>query len=232
MSKTKKSAYVKLADSAKAAPQAIKTDDLSSDQSMEVTVRIRRKQSIENHLQSGERYSREQYGQMFGAAEEDIKKIEEFAHTHHLTVATIEKAGRSVMLKGKVSDFENAFKVKMSCYQNSDGHTFRGRSGEISIPEELKNIVEGVFGLDDRPHSRPMFQVAKSRRPSNSCSNYIRRPARLLQTPITVCTQRISSLFSAPTKSPLRQLRRQQSHECKRAIGAKFAPSLFVPASR
>jgi kumamolisin len=163
MSKTKKSAYVKLADSAKAAPQAIKTDDLSSDQSMEVTVRIRRKQSIENHLQSGERYSREQYGQMFGAAEEDIKKVEEFAHTHHLTVATIEKAGRSVMLKGKVSDFENAFKVKMSCYQNSDGHTFRGRSGEISIPEELKNIVEGVFGLDDRPHSRPMFQVAKNK---------------------------------------------------------------------
>lgn len=161
MAKTKKPAYVKLVGSVKAAPNAMKTNDLNPDQSMEVTVRIRRKESIENSLKSGKRYSRNEYEQLFGARDEDIEKVEEFAHEHHLSVAGIEKARRSVMLKGKVSDFEDAFRVKMSSYQNKDGHVFRGRSGEISIPGELKEIVEGVFGLDDRPHSRPMFQVAK-----------------------------------------------------------------------
>lgn len=160
MTKTKKTAYVKLADSAKAAPKGVNTNDLSPDQSMEVTLRIRRKQSIESHLKTGERFSREQYEQKFGADDPDIKKIEAFASTYHLTVAAVEKARRSVMLKGKVSDFEIAFKVKMSCYEAGDGSTFRGRKGEISVPSELKDIIEGVFGLDDRPHSRPMFKVA------------------------------------------------------------------------
>ena len=158
---TPKTSYVKLEDSAKAAPKAAtNTNNLSPDQSMEVTMRIRRKQSIENHLKTGERYTREQYEETFGADDADIKKIEAFAHDNQLTVATIDKARRSVMLKGKVSDFEKAFKVKMSCYEAVDGSTFRGRKGEISVPSELKDIVEGVFGLDDRPHSRPMFKVA------------------------------------------------------------------------
>jgi len=64
------------------------------------------------------------------------------------------------MLTGSVADFESAFRVKLARYKGADGHTFRGRSGEISIPAALENIVEGVFGLDDRPHARPMFQVA------------------------------------------------------------------------
>lgn len=162
MSTIKNSAYVTLAGSAKAAPEATNTNDLSADQSMEVTVRIRRKEAIEKHLENGERFSRSEYEQMFGASDADIEKVEEFAGEHNLSVESIEKARRSIMLKGKVSDFEDAFQVKMSCYQSSDGHTFRGRSGEIHIPGELENIVEGVFGLDDRPHSRPMFQVAKN----------------------------------------------------------------------
>lgn len=162
MSKIKTTAYVKLAGSAKAAPQAVKTDDLSADQNMEVTIRIRHKESVEASLKTGKRFSRSKYEEMFGAKDEDIAKVEAFAQAHELTVAAIEKARRSIMLRGKVSDFEKAFKVKMFCFRESGGHTFRGRSGEISIPEELKDVVDGVFGLDDRPHSRPMFQVAKS----------------------------------------------------------------------
>jgi kumamolisin len=32
--------------------------------------------------------------------------------------------------------------------------TYRGRSGEITLPEELGNIVTGVFGFDTRPKHR------------------------------------------------------------------------------
>src|SRR4051794_20323930 len=162
MSKVQKSAYVKLADSEKEAPQATDTQNLDPEQSMEVTVRIRRKESIESHLEQGKRYSREEYAKLFGASEEDIDKVEEFANEHHLTVASVEKGRRSVILRGKVKDFEDAFDVKMSCYKSAEGYTFRGRSGKIGIPSELEGIVEGVFGLDDRPHLRPMFKVAKN----------------------------------------------------------------------
>src|SRR4051812_32749443 len=160
MSKAKKTAYVKLADSEKAAPEATDTQNLDPEQSMEVTVRIRRKQSIESHLQQGKQYSREEYAKLFGPSDEDIDKVEEFAHEHHLSIVSADKGRRSVILKGKVKDFEEAFHVKLSCYKSEEGYTFRARSGKISIPAELEGIVEGVFGLDDRPHLRPMFKIA------------------------------------------------------------------------
>jgi kumamolisin len=161
MSTAKKPSYIKLAGSKKAAPEGTDTQKLNPEQSMDVTIQLRPKESIEGHVKSGKRYSREEYEKILGARDTDIQKVEQFASRHHLTIAGIEKARRSVMLRGKVSDFEEAFQVKMSSYQNSDGHIFRGRSGEIGIPAGLNNIVEGVFGLDDRLQTKPMFQVAK-----------------------------------------------------------------------
>lgn len=35
------------------------------------------------------------------------------------------------------------------------GGSYRGRTGQIYIPTELKDIVEGVFGLDNRQQARP-----------------------------------------------------------------------------
>ncbi len=162
MSQVNKAAYVPLAGSKKTKPDATDTKNLDPNQTMEVTVRVRRKASIEPELNSGKQYSREEYEKTFGASDEDVNKIEEFAHEHQLSIAQADKGRRSVILRGKVSDFEKAFQVKLSCYQSADGHTFRGRSGDIHIPAELKEIVDGVFGLDDRPHLRPMFQIAKN----------------------------------------------------------------------
>src|SRR4051812_554669 len=132
MSQAQKTTYVKLADSEKAAPQGIDTQNLDPEQSMEVTVRIRRKESIDSHLGQEKHYSREEYAKLFGASDEDIDKVEEFAHEHHLTVANIEKGRRSLILRGKVKDFEDAFKVKLACYKSEEGYTFRARSGKIS----------------------------------------------------------------------------------------------------
>ena len=161
MPKVKKAAYVPLPGSKKTKPDAVDTKDLDPAQTMEVTVRVRRKASIESHLEDGKQYSREEYEKLFGASDEDVEKVETFASHHHLSVASVEKGRRSVILRGAVSDFEEAFRVKLSCYQSADGNTFRGRSGDIQIPEELKEVIDGVFGLDDRLHLRPMFQVAQ-----------------------------------------------------------------------
>ena len=51
-----------------------------------------------------------------------------------------------------------AFDVRLQQYEH-DGGTYRGRSGAVSVPGELAGVVEGVFGLDDRPQATPHFQV-------------------------------------------------------------------------
>jgi kumamolisin len=55
----------------------------------------------------------------------------------------------------------DAFKVQLSEYQDGD-RTIRCRVGPIYIPAELKHIVTGVFGLDNRPQAHSHLRLANS----------------------------------------------------------------------
>lgn len=128
---------------------------------IEVTVRIRRKKSIDEALAAGEVVSRENYEQEFGASQEDADLVEAYAHEHNLTTVTINLGRRSVILKGKILDFEEAFAVDLHDAENAAGAGFRVRTGDIHVPETLKDVITGVFGFDERPAARPMFQIYK-----------------------------------------------------------------------
>src|SRR5262249_25984671 len=39
------------------------------------------------------------------------------------------------------------------------GGSYRGRTGSIHVPTEIHDIVEGVFGLDNRPQAKPHFRT-------------------------------------------------------------------------
>jgi kumamolisin len=159
--KSANAAYIKLEGSAKAAPEGNRVDTLRPDDVFNVTLRIRRKKSIEPVLKAGRRMTHENYEKNFGASEKDIARVERFSHENHLTIVESNKARRSVVLKGTVADFEKAFQTQLAHYRDAQGNTFRGRAGDLHIPAELEAIIEGVFGLDDRPMARPMFKVAK-----------------------------------------------------------------------
>jgi len=93
-----------------------------------------------------------------GAKQEDLDKIEHFAQEHDLTVVHRSAAERSVVLKGKLGDLLAAFHADVQMYHHAAG-TYRGRRGEITLPEELGKIVTGIFGFDTRPkHRAPQRQ--------------------------------------------------------------------------
>lgn len=134
---------------------------------IEVTFRLRRKKPIEDfvkEVESGKTkpISRAEFEERFGANQKDIQLVEQFATSHDLTVVSSSAARRSVILKGTVQNFSQALGVFLSDYQHDDGKVFRGRIGEIKVPTKLESVVEGIFGLDDRPQARPMFKLAKS----------------------------------------------------------------------
>jgi kumamolisin len=152
--------YVKLPGSAKAAPALSSLNTLNPLDAVSVTIRVRRKKSIERALKKGKIISREEYDKQFGAADEDIAMVEAFAAENHLTIIESSKARRSVIVKGTIGDLEKAFQVHLANYKDKDGQVFYGRSGNISIPATLENIVEGVFGLDNRPNADPKFIIS------------------------------------------------------------------------
>src|ERR1700743_270434 len=149
-----------LAGSHKAAHSAGASANINRDEVITVTVRIRRKKSIEAQLKASGYITHEDYEKEYGALQADVNKVEAFARQYHLKTVETHLARRSVILSGSIANMEKAFGVTLSASPGPDGNPIRVREGDIYIPAELKDIIEGVFGLDNRPAARPMFKVA------------------------------------------------------------------------
>ena len=104
--------------------------------------------------------SRKEFASLHGAHPDDLEKIRSFAGEHGLEVTKVYPGQRRVVLAGTVAAFSKAFGVELARYEHPGG-SYRGRVGPVYIPKDLAAVVEGVFGLDDRPQARPHFRAAK-----------------------------------------------------------------------
>jgi kumamolisin len=162
MTKTKTVARVTLPTSQKDAPKGAKlaAGKLSPAERVEITVRVRRKTGAGAPTVGAAPLTREQFREAYGADPADIEKIEDFANTHGLDIVQSSVSQRAVRLSGTVAAMQDAFGVQLKSYQMMKSkQRFRGRTGTISVPKELASVIEGVFGLDNRPQARPHFRV-------------------------------------------------------------------------
>jgi kumamolisin len=113
-------------------------------------------------LAKREYLTHEQLAEQHGASKDDLDKIEAFAQQHDLFVVHRSAAARTIELKGKLADLRAAFHADVGMYHHSTG-TYRGRQGEITVPQELQPIITGVFGFDTRPKHRATNPGRKSR---------------------------------------------------------------------
>jgi len=162
--------FVPLAGSARTAPRGSRAFTKQDDeQVIDVTLRIRPKRpsaeldklvaKLGRQLPGKRRYlTREELVAAHGASDEDVMKVERFAHDKGLTVSNIHMSSRVVHLRGSIANMRAAFKVNLRKYVSS-GRTYRVREGSVAIPAVLKGIVVGVHGLDNRPVARPHFRT-------------------------------------------------------------------------
>ena len=138
------------------------------DERIEATLRLRAMTPVAqaltascvgNDTHPGQRkyLTREQFAASHGTDAKDLALIAGFAKAHQLTVVESNAARRSVVLSGTTLAMNDAFGVNLQQYEHAGG-TYRGRTGSLSVPGDLAGIVEGVFGLDDRPAADPHFQ--------------------------------------------------------------------------
>ncbi|HEY0703139.1 MAG TPA: S53 family peptidase [Candidatus Acidoferrales bacterium] len=141
-------------------------------QHIEVSVMLRRKSELGTFpsaakmgalLPRERKYlTREEFARAHGASDADIAMVREFAKEYGLKVVSEERAARTVKLGGTVQAFNEAFGVSLRRYKHSSGE-FRCRSGELTIPANLKDVIVGIFGLDNRPQARAHFRIRKSK---------------------------------------------------------------------
>jgi kumamolisin len=139
-------------------------------QLIEVTIRLRRAGSddlesrikeMANQLPSERHYlTTEELETDHGANPDDVAKIEQFAILHGLQVVRTDITKRAVVLQGTASVMNATFGVELERYEYSKG-SYRGRTGYVHVPTEIASIIEGVFGLDDRPQAEPHFRHYK-----------------------------------------------------------------------
>lgn len=98
---------------------------------------------------------RADFAKQFGADEADAAAVKSFATEQGLKVVEEDLARRTIRLSGTVAQFEVAFDVTLAKFVY-DGKTYRGRTGPISVPDNLPDIK--VLGLDNRPQAEPHFR--------------------------------------------------------------------------
>jgi kumamolisin len=109
--------------------------------------------------------SREDYERRFGASADDIKRVEQFATTHGLTVARADAAARRVVLSGTVQQYNAAFGVDLQRFEHQVGQStyhFRQPNGPVHLPDDMHEVVTAVVGLDNRAKARPHFRLGSS----------------------------------------------------------------------
>ncbi|MGI8989982.1 MAG: S53 family peptidase [Bryobacteraceae bacterium] len=108
---------------------------------------------------------REDYGVVHGADPNDLQAVEDFAHQHGLTVSERDPARRSIVVTGTAEAIQSAFGTALHMSE-SNGFSYRSRTGSLSIPDSVHPAVMAVLGLDNRPVAKPHFRVRKGPGPA------------------------------------------------------------------
>lgn len=155
--------YVPLAGSERVEPPgARRIGPADPGERIEVSVYLRSRptaQSVNELLRQGRVMTREEYADTFSISPDQFAPVEAFARSYNLTVVETDPVRRRMVLAGTVADMSKAFRVELNRYE-LEGHTYRIRTGPVHVPSELSSLIEGVFGLDNRPQARPGVKFA------------------------------------------------------------------------
>jgi kumamolisin len=157
-------------------------------QLIEISVILRHRQVMASAGAGSRFLSHQEFAAHYGADPDHVDKVRKFAEDHNLKVLERgdEVMRRTVTLAGTAAKMEKAFGIELVDYDHPDGN-YRGRTGSIHLPEEIASVVQGVFGLDDRPAAKPHFRYRGSNR------SFGARASNIAYTPVEV-----ASLYEFP----------------------------------
>lgn len=137
---------------------ARRVGDAPPERRIQVTLILRRRSGSDpaESMESG--LDREAFAERYGADPADIEAVEDFAADHGLDVVQTSIPRRTVLLAGSIADMSAAFGAELGVYEHRELGTFRGRTGHITVPAGIADVVQGVLGLDDRPAAVAHFR--------------------------------------------------------------------------
>jgi kumamolisin len=103
--------------------------------------------------------SYQQFARKYGASPADVQRVINFARANKLQVVEASAPKRMVILSGPLGTFCRLFSAKVDIYENREtGETYRGRKGKLYVPNQIRDAVTVITGLDNRPQVKRFKQ--------------------------------------------------------------------------
>jgi kumamolisin len=123
-----------------------------ADETIHISLVLRRKDEPQACFSLLPRLSREEFADIHGADMADVDAVRRFAAEIGVEVVRVDEAARTVTLSGSLEILRKAFGADVELRQ-AGSETFRSRQGSLHLPEALRDRVVSVFGFDQRPHA-------------------------------------------------------------------------------
>jgi kumamolisin len=134
---------------------------------IEVTLKLRPKAEIPTWATHTGMLSHEQLASDYGTSESDFAAVRRFAQEYNLKVLDEDPLNCSAKVSGTIQDLERAFETRMRNVQVG-ANIYRERTGHVTLPDYVSQIIEGVFGLDNRRQVKPHFRMLRGARVAKS----------------------------------------------------------------
>lgn len=169
-----------LLDTKAATPHGDKIGPTDSNAEITVTVMVKSKasdQEVDQTLQKiidGKQkpLSNKEFDERFGADPNSLTNVLKFAKDNALTADKADASSGQVKLRGKVQDFCKAFNVQLDDYKDGP-FVSRQRQGNISVPKDLANDIQGVFGLENSKLAQPHLKKLPADQKPQASTSYL-----------------------------------------------------------
>jgi kumamolisin len=145
---------------------------LSADDGIDATVVLRRRAAVPDSALSGPGMTSAELAEAYGADPGEVAQVTARLSQLGLQIVGVDAASRRVQVRGPISVMERVFGTTLQSIVHlgpaGNASDRRVRSGGLAIPADLAGIVTGVLGLDNRPQSRALYQIAQSAAVSTS----------------------------------------------------------------
>lgn len=103
----------------------------------------------------------DEYVRRYGSTDTDLNAVRDFVDSKGLELVEASSAKNIVTVEGTAEELEKAFGVKLESYTDQ-GQEYHTHAGNASLPESLRDVVQGVIGLDNRPFAHPHNRYSKA----------------------------------------------------------------------
>ncbi len=129
------------------------------DEQVGITLLLRRK--LAAGVPAAARVPRQDWYLQYGADPDEVSAVCAHLREQGIGVTDVDFSRRTVHASGTVAAMEATFGVQLHHMQLPQGGTHRGRLGAILLHADIHHLIDGVFGLDNRPVAKPHFRVRR-----------------------------------------------------------------------